>query len=215
MYKIDFHTHSTASADGGISADQYAHAIQSGVVDMVAVTDHNTIDFALSLQQRLGGERIIVGEEISTPQGDIIGLYLKEAIPAGLDIIEAIARIKQQDGLVYIPHPFETIRSGISQSTLEMIADEVDIIESANGRALFQNFGPAAHTWARLHHTVTTASSDAHRAQALGKTYTLLSKLPEQKTLMTLLKTARKQYSKPSIGDILAPKLNSIKKKIR
>ncbi|HLF66947.1 MAG TPA: PHP domain-containing protein, partial [Gammaproteobacteria bacterium] len=63
MYKIDLHTHSTASPDGGITADQYAHALSTNLLDVIAVTDHNHIDFALGLQKQLG-DRIIVGEEI-------------------------------------------------------------------------------------------------------------------------------------------------------
>lgn len=76
MFKIDLHTHSTSSPDGGITAHQYEEALSTGVLDCVAITDHNRIDFAEKLERSFG-DKIIVGEEIMTSGGEIIGLYLK------------------------------------------------------------------------------------------------------------------------------------------
>lgn len=212
MVKVDLHTHSAASPDGGISADQYRQALNSGRLDCIAITDHNRIDSARKLQAELGQDRIIVGEEISTPEGDIIGLFLSKAIPPQPTTRAAAEAIKAQGGLVYIPHPFETVRSGISEACLDGIKDLVDIVESANGRAYFQNFGPQAHTWAHLHGLPAFASSDAHRAGGLGKTYTALRETPTAKTLIELTSTARKAYARPSLLDILAPKRNRVRK---
>src|SRR5262245_43185713 len=110
--KIDLHTHSIASPDRSLSAKNYQKMLASGKLDYVAVTDHNVIDFARILHDQLG-EQIIVGEEIATSEGEIIGLYLTSVVPSGLSAAETVRAIKDQDGLVYIPHPFETLRNGL------------------------------------------------------------------------------------------------------
>ena len=211
MVRVDLHTHSIASPDGNITAEQYRNVLETKL-DCIAITDHNRVDFALKMQAELGDQKIIVGEEINTVQGEIIGLFLKELIEPNQDIAVVIDKIKSQGGLVYIPHPFETVRSGITKETLEQIKDSVDIIEGANGRAFFQNFGPQSHAWARINNIPSLASSDAHRAKALGKTYSEISDIPTTDSLCELSKTARKFYARPSPADILAPKLNRLKK---
>lgn len=214
MFKVDLHTHSIASPDGGISAQQYAHLLDSGVLDAVAVTDHNTINFALQLHQELG-DKIIVGEEIMTSHGEIIGLYLTETIPGGLSPDETIQRIQAQGGLVYIPHPFETIRSGMGPHMLEQIADKIDIIEICNGRAFLQNRSSQTVLWARLNNITGAASSDAHGSRGVGKTYSSLAELPTKETLVSLLQRATHHTGRPSPRALLYPKYHRLRKKIR
>jgi predicted metal-dependent phosphoesterase TrpH len=75
---------------------------------VIAITDHNTIEGSLlakSLEADYDFE-VIVGEEVSSKSGHIIGLYLQESIPAGLSVVETLARISEQDGIAVIPHPF-------------------------------------------------------------------------------------------------------------
>lgn len=215
MIKTDLHTHSVASPDGSISSQQYKSILSSGVLDCIAITDHNRIDFALKMQAELGRDKIIVGEEINTNQGEIIGLFLHKLIEPNQDIADAIKAIKSQNGIVYIPHPFETVRSGITKETLELIKDSVDLIESANGRAYFQNFGPEALSWAGQNDVPTLAASDAHRAKGLGKTYSEFPEAPTMGNIILNAKNARLVYSRPSLLDILAPKLNRLRKLIK
>ncbi len=214
MYKIDLHTHSQASPDGGISAEQYAHALSTGLLDVIAITDHNHIDYAQQVHAQLGN-KIIVGEEIMTAEGEIIGLYLSEPIPAGLSAQETCRRIKAQGGLVYIPHPFETVRSGMHPQTLEEIHQLVDIIEVCNGRAFLQNKGKQAVVWAKLNHVPGAASSDAHGIRGLGKTYTRCRELPTKTTLVTQLTTATPMTDRPSLRALLYPKYHRARKKLR
>ncbi|HSX16144.1 MAG TPA: PHP domain-containing protein [Candidatus Saccharimonadales bacterium] len=212
MYKLDLHTHSHASPDGSLRARDYALMLASGQLDCIAVTDHNRIDFALGLQAELG-DRIIVGEEVSTREGEIIGLFLKEVVPAGLSALETAKRIRAQGGLVYIPHPFETVRSGISEATLLALSlvKLVDIIETYNGRTL-QNRGDRAKRWAQAHATAKASSSDAHGHRGWGKTWTVVAKQPTARTLVKLL--ARASHSTKSTGLVgrLYPKLNRLRK---
>ena len=215
MLKVDLHTHSIASPDGSITIDQYRNILDKNKLDCIAITDHNRIDFALNTQSQLGADKIIVGEEINTRQGEIIGLFLNTLVQPHQNIEDTIKQIKSQGGIVYIPHPFETVRSGVSREVLDRIKDSVDLVESANGRAFFQNLGPEAHAWAHIRRIPTLASSDAHRALAITKTYSVMSEIPTAENIVILAKTARKFYGRPSMLDILAPKLNRLKKALK
>ena len=213
-FKIDLHTHSVASADGGLSLRQYRKVIETGLLDCIAITDHNSIDFATQAKEALGA-RIIVGEEIMTSLGEIIGLFLDEAIPAGQTPAETIAAIRKQDGIVYIPHPFETIRKGLHPATLEKIASEVDILEACNGRAFIQNRSQQALLWAKLNGIASAASSDAHGIRGLGRTYTTMSEVPTRDNLISLLSTGSMHTSRPAVTSLLYPKYHKVLKKIR
>lgn len=214
MIKIDLHTHSTASPDGGISIDDYREALDSGKLQAIAITDHDRIDRAIEIQAELG-DRIIVGEEITTTSGEIIGLYLKKRIASNMSARKTAEAIRAQNGLVYIPHPFETMRKGIQPKTLESISDLVDIIEAYNGRALFQNRGPLAVRWARLNSKSIAASSDAHGRSGLGLTYSIIESQPTSKNLVSQLGLARFNFRRPSPLDLIYPKANRLKKKLR
>ena len=198
MFKIDLHTHSMASKDGGISHEQYAHMLSTNLLDVVAVTDHNSIDFATRLQHELG-DRIVVGEEVMSTAGEIVGLYLRTRVRPGLSPQETVQQIKEQGGLVYIPHPFETIRKGLHPSVLEELIDYIDVIEVCNGRALLQNRSEQAVIWAKLNHVVGAASSDAHGVKGLGRTYTRVKELPTQDTLVNILSRGVPVTDRPSV----------------
>lgn len=213
MFKVDLHTHSIASHDGGITAVQYRSILDDGILDAVAVTDHNSAEFALALQKELG-DKIIVGEEIMTSHGEIIGLYLSKTIPSGLSPLDTIRKIKDQGGLVYIPHPFETIRKGVSPHTLEEITEFIDIIEVCNGRAFLQNRSSQAVVWARLNSVVSAASSDAHGYKGLGKTFSSLSEMPTKESLMQLLDKGILRTAVPSARALLYPKYNKLRKRL-
>lgn len=213
MFKVDLHTHSSASPDGGITPDQYQNALESGVLDVVAITDHNSIDLAVAMQKQLG-DKIIVGEEIMTNRGEIIGLFLQERIKPGLSPLDTVRQIKDQKGLVYIPHPFETIRKGMHESALEEIADYIDVVEICNGRAFAQNHSSKAVVWAKLNQKDGAASSDAHGVKGLGKTYSDLSEMPTKENLMSLLDHAVLRTSRPSLRSLLYPKYHRFRKKL-
>ncbi|MCA9331322.1 PHP domain-containing protein [Candidatus Saccharibacteria bacterium] len=214
MYKIDLHTHSVASPDGGITADQYRRALGAKLLDVVAITDHNTADFALEMRRQLG-DSIIVGEEIMTSAGEIVGLFLTRTIQPGLTPQETIKRIKEQHGIVYIPHPFETIRKGMHPAVLDELVDYVDIIEVCNGRAFFQNKSEQAVVWTRINGKIGAASSDAHGYQGLGSTYTSLTEIPTPENFLKLMYSGIPMTGRPSVRALLYPKLNRLRKKVR
>jgi predicted metal-dependent phosphoesterase TrpH len=213
MLKIDLHTHSNSSPDGGITPEEYAEALEKGHLDYIAVTDHNTIEMASHLHG-VHGSAIIIGEEISCQEGELIGLFLKQAIKPGHSALTAAEEIARQGGLVYVPHPLETVRQGLPMETLETIAKLVDIVEVHNGRAVFQNRGPQAHTWARLHNKPVAASSDAHGYKGLGTTYSVISGPPNGQNLPDLLLKAHYIVKRPPLRSLFYPKYHRARKKL-
>ena len=212
MIKVDFHSHSSESPDGGIRTYQYGKIIESGLLDCIAVTDHNSLTLALELAAKYPG-KIIVGEEVMTSEGEIIGLFLSEKIMAGQSPEETVAKIKAQGGLVYIPHPFETVRHGITVEALDRISSQVDIVEVQNGRAFFQNCGPEAVIWATKNKVAMAASSDAHGHKGVGTTYTEIQAIPTVGNLVDLLKTANLVTDRPPIRTLLYPKGHRLRKR--
>jgi predicted metal-dependent phosphoesterase TrpH len=214
MYKIDLHTHSCASPDGGLRLEDYRRLLKYGDLDYIAVTDHDTISFAKELYHELG-DCIIVGEEVSTLEGEVIGLYLHERIPPGLHLEQAVQAIHLQHGLVYVPHPFETVRKGMSLAVLNTIATDVDIIEIHNGRALFQNRGSKARAWAAKHNVAGASSSDTHGKHGWGRAFSCVSEQPSPKTLPKLLKDATYGTGTAGMRGMLYPKYNRLQKRLR
>jgi len=207
---VDLHTHSVASPDGSLRTADYHRMLASGKLDYIAVTDHDRIDFALKLRAKLG-EHIIVGEEISTQAGEIIGLFLSEPIAAGLTPAETVTHIHEQGGLVYVPHPFETVRKGLSEAALATIASQVDIMETYNGRSL-QNHSKLAAQWATEHNVVGAASSDAHGLRGWGNTCSTVTEAPTRESLLKALQTAQLQTKSTGVIGRLYPKLNRLRK---
>jgi predicted metal-dependent phosphoesterase TrpH len=212
MFKVDLHTHSIGSPDGSLRAADYRRMLERGGLDYIAVTDHNSIAFASELQKSLG-EKIIVGEEIMAREGEIVGLYLREVVPAGLSAVEAVAKIHEQGGIAYAPHPFSNNPKGLPRETLDALADQIDIVETCNGRAIFQANNKQASAWAETHGKPAAASSDAHGRAGWGKTYSIVSEKPTPENLVELLKSST--YSQNFIGlrGALYPKFNRLKRK--
>jgi predicted metal-dependent phosphoesterase TrpH len=214
MFKVDFHTHSVASIDGGISAQQYRQLLDDGRLNCVAVTDHNRIDFALELHRELG-DKVIVGEEIMTSAGELIGLFLTTAIDPGMSPLDTVHAIHSQGGLVYLPHPFETVRHGLQVGVLETLAEQIDIVEGHNGRAVLQNRSNQALAWAKQHDKPVAASSDAHVWRGTGHAYTVIDSLPTVKKLKDSLRQGSLVTGRPPLNTLAYPKINRWWHKLR
>ncbi|MEE9324142.1 MAG: PHP domain-containing protein, partial [Dehalococcoidia bacterium] len=132
--RADFHMHTHYSSDCATPPERLvARCVEVGL-SCIALTDHNTIKGALEVE-RMAPFKVIVAEEIKTPFGEITGLVLKEEVPPGLSPQETVARIKEQGGLVSIPHPFDRFRNSVLKyEALESILSQVDIIEVFNSR---------------------------------------------------------------------------------
>ncbi len=212
-YKVDLHTHSIISHDGGISRRQYKEILNTGILDYVAITDHNDVSFARQMQKEIG-ERIIIGEEIKTKSGEVVGLFLKKTIASGMVLEDTIFEIKKQGGLVYVPHPFETVRSGIKKKDLTRIAEYVDIIEVFNARGFLRGKPDAAYSFAWEKKISMAASSDAHCKWGIGNAYSSIESKPTKKTLSSSLRQAELTRGYASWYSAFCPSINKFKNKI-
>jgi predicted metal-dependent phosphoesterase TrpH len=169
--RVELHSHTRHSRDCLLSPEAIIAACQRRGIGALAVTDHNEIEGAFELQ-RLAPFPVIVGEEVFTEQGEIIGLFLREYIPRGLPAHETVARIKAQGGLVYVPHPFDSYRQGaVGRETLDAIRTDVDLLEVFNARNLQAEDDEQAYAYAWEHGLTMAAGSDAHSVGEFGNAY--------------------------------------------
>jgi predicted metal-dependent phosphoesterase TrpH len=170
--KVDMHTHSEYSPDSRTPLKVQAAAIKAAGLHVVCATDHNTIEGALRLRELADGFRVIVGEEVSSRDGEIIGLFLEKAVPRDLPAEETIARIHDQGGLVSVPHPFSRNRRfHLRRSVLERVWQEIDCIEVFNAREAFARDNVRAAVFAREKGIPGAVGSDAHRASEIGRAW--------------------------------------------
>jgi len=169
--KIDMHVHTCYSKDATLSLETIMESCRRRGLDGVAITDHNTIAGALALKE-IAPLVIIVGEEIDTTRGEILGLFLKEEIPGGLTPEEAMARIREQGGLVGVSHPLDRLRrSALGQAALLDILEELNFLEGFNSRVTFPSDNRKAQALAQAQGLPITAGSDAHTAYEIGRAY--------------------------------------------
>ena len=172
MLRADLHVHTEYSFDCGMSLQAIIDRCLKIGINCVAIADHGTIAGAVKLKE-IAPFEVIVAEEILTPIGEIMGLFLTEEVPSGISAEDAIARIRAQKGLVGLPHPFDYVR-GINQRlrSLESLAPDVDVIEVFNARALPLVFPDRkARRLAQQHGLACIAGSDAHTAHEIGRAY--------------------------------------------
>lgn len=171
MIKADFHIHTEYSMDCASSLEKIiARCLELGI-NCIAVCDHGTAEGALKLKG-LAPFQVIVAEELLTPHGEIMGMFLEETIPSRLSVEETISRIRAQGGLVCIPHPFDSFRhSALDSAILEQIVEQVDIIEVFNARTLPFQSQSKARVFARKHALRQSAGSDAHTISEIGHAY--------------------------------------------
>ena len=175
--RVDCHLHTVASGDSVLTIDELAARAKEAALDAVFITDHNVTAAAADAASRDLGVRVIVGEEIRSPYGDVIALFLTERIPYVLPLPEIIARIRSQGALVYIPHPFDPVRASVGRThagdTLDALcsAGEVDIIEVFNAKTVDQSHNERAAQLAERFGLPAGAGSDAHDAPGVGAAY--------------------------------------------
>jgi predicted metal-dependent phosphoesterase TrpH len=170
------HSHTMWSGDSTTTPDELATAVRESGIDVLCITDHNAIKGAVALVDRLPC-RVIVGEELRTHSGEIIGLFLTEHIPFGISARDAAIRIREQGGVVYIPHPFDPLRNNLASAALDALVEEglVDAIEVFNAKTSLSSLNTKARAFADHHGLAAGAGSDAHVPDALGAAYVEMS----------------------------------------
>ncbi len=170
--RVDCHLHTVDSGDAVTTVDELAAQAAANHLDAICITDHNVISAALVAAQRDMGVRIIIGEEIRTPDGDVIGLFLTERIPYVLPLTEVAQRIRAQGGLVYVPHPFDPARSSLGPALDGLCsAGLADVIEVFNAKIADQALNQRAAAAAARADLPGAAGSDAHDPAGIGAAY--------------------------------------------
>ena len=168
---IDLHLHTDWSHDCSIPAeDLLDHAEEIGL-GAIAVTDHNVFGGALEAVELARSRELVVipGEEVKTDnQGEVIGLFLDEEIPRGMSFADTVAAIREQGGLVYLPHPFDRLHAIPDPATIHRHVAEIDVFEVYNARLLRDSFNDEALRFARKYRLLQGAGSDAHVLQGVG-----------------------------------------------
>ena len=165
--KYDLHIHSKYSSDGVLDPEKIVKiAIKRGL-NGIAITDHNTIKGGIEAKKYENEEfKVIVGSEISTDRGEIIGLFLSEEVKSK-NVPDVISEIKDQNGIIIIPHPFDELRHSAFHPTEEDVKF-IDVIEGFNSRCVFQKYNENAIEFAKKHNLLITAGSDAHFLNEVG-----------------------------------------------
>ena len=179
----DFHVHTRASRDSLLSEDRFIRlALERGLTH-VAITNHNNVEGAVAVRDRvaaLGAEErlhVILGEEVSSAEGEIVGLFLTRTIPAGLSADETADQIHAQGGLVSIPHPYDPFRrSHITEAALERLAEagKIDAIEVFNSRVTLSRHNQRAADLAARYGIPGIACSDAHSGVEVAMSFNAL-----------------------------------------
>jgi len=166
--KFDLHAHSKYSPKCGYMEPKLIVKLaRKKGLDGIAVTDHDTIKGALKTREYADKDlRVIIGSELMTSRGEIIGLFLSEEI-LSTDLIGVIEEIHDQNGVAIVPHPFDTLRRSALWPT-EKDVGYLDGVEGFNARNVYQKSNIDAIEFGKEHKLAITAGSDAHFSNEVG-----------------------------------------------
>ncbi len=169
--RVDLHVHTCYSVDGWMTPEEIVSLLRRRRLGALAITDHNTIEGAIAVRE-IASFPVIVGQEISTADGELMGLFLQEEVPRALSALETVNRIKRQGGLVGVPHPFDRFRpERLHGAILEDLAGGLDFVEALNARVTFWADNLRAERFALEKGLLRSAGSDAHSRFELGRAY--------------------------------------------
>jgi predicted metal-dependent phosphoesterase TrpH len=216
---VDLHMHTDWSHDCSIPvAELLDHAEEIGLGG-IAITDHNAFGGALEAAQLARGRELVVipGEEVKTDeQGEVIGLFLEEEIPRGLSFADTLAAVRDQGGLVYLPHPFDRLHSIPDPATLHRHLAEIDVFEVFNARLLRDSFNDEALRFARKYRLLQGAGSDAHVLQGVGTGAVRMRRFEGPEEFLLSLRTAEVLRRPKSLAYLQSLKwVAQVKEKVR
>jgi predicted metal-dependent phosphoesterase TrpH len=191
MPRLDMHLHTSASPDCRCAPARVVQRAARLGLDRIVITDHDEISGALRARD-LDPRRVLVGEEIRTREGvDVIGILLESRIAPGMSLAESCAAIREQGGIVYLPHPFDTRRGG-GGAWLEQMVEMVDVVEVHNARTWRARLDRRAEDWAEAHGKLRGAGSDAHTLGEMGRGVVELPDFaPERDSMLEALRRGR------------------------
>lgn len=189
MLRADFHIHTKYSMDCHNELDEIVVRCQNLGITCIAVADHDATEGAFKLKE-MAPFKVIIAEEILTPSGEVMGLFLKKHIASGPPLERVIESIREQGGLVSIPHPFDPLRGlRLNDDGWERIIHQVDILEVFNARCPFGRPQAKAKEYAKKYSLSGIAGSDAH---SIGEIGNVIVELPDFNTPQEFLESLKK-----------------------
>ena len=193
--KIEMHVHTRFSKDSLLPLHVLLFMCKIKKIKCIAITDHNEIKGAIKAKQIFAKHKInvIVGEEILTKQGEIIGLFLNRKIEKNLTAKETIQEIKKQNGVVYVPHPFDKKRNKTVLQYEQIIAnkDDIQLIESYNGRNIEKEYAIKQNEIANEIGKTKVVGSDAHTWFEVGRNTMEIRNFDAQEEFLNNIKSAK------------------------
>jgi hypothetical protein len=187
----DLHVHTEFSKDCSSPVEEVLATAREVGLGAIAIADHNEIDGAFLAQELAGDDlTVIVAEEVMTQHGEVIGLFLKELIPKGLTFDETLSLIKEQNGIVYVPHPFDRLRTTPSYRSMVDNLHRIDVIETFNARNYLPQFNLVAERFAAKYNVAAGAGSDAHVLPGLGTAMLRMPRFSGAEEFMSSLREA-------------------------
>jgi predicted metal-dependent phosphoesterase TrpH len=189
--RADLHNHSHFSPDSILSPKDIIDRARRAGLSHIAVTDHNTVRGGLAARELADGVEVIVGEEVRSADGEILGLFLEKDVPRGLPADRSIGLIKEQGGIVGIPHPFDHLRLALHEEAILANIGDIDFIEALNSRIVFATHNKRALEFARKHGLPVSAASDAHSPREVGRSYVEMPAFSGRDGFVAALRTGR------------------------
>jgi predicted metal-dependent phosphoesterase TrpH len=191
----DFHMHTDRSHDCATPPEEVVQRAVAMGLGAIAVTDHNTIAGGLAARAYAAAQgldlHVIVGSEVKTATGEVIGLYLEEEIPRGMLFADTVEAIRAQGAVVYVPHPFDRLHAIPDPVLLARLADQIDVLEIYNARLYRESFNREAERFADRHDLLRGAGSDAHVGEGIGTGAIELPRFSDPASLLVSLGAGR------------------------
>ncbi len=214
LIRVDFHTHTNYSPDSMVKIEDLGRRMDDAGIDKIAITDHNAIDGALRAREKWG-DRIIIGEEVRTKQGELLVFYLQALIPKRLSVEETIAIAKEQGAVICPSHPFDRRRDYWNLDDLERFAGQFDAVEVNNGRSFNPRTNALAEEYARSHRIPGIGGSDGHTLEEIGGVYTTLPAFHDAESLKRALSYCVVHGSRASIAVMFKSLYASVVNRLR
>jgi len=172
MLTCDLHVHTSYSKDGESSVEEILRAAEAAGLDVIAITDHDSVDGAKKALTLPSSVLVIPGIEVSTKQGHLLVLGVTEIIPAGLDVVDTVNIARRMGALLILPHPYHVWRHGVARRK-KVGMSVVDAVESFNSRYIVGSANKKAARIAKRLGKPCVGGSDAHNAKfvGFGRTY--------------------------------------------
>ena len=195
------HMHTEYSRDSRVALADFAELASKAQLGAVCITDHDTIEGGLRLREMGTALQVIVGEEITTADGELVGLYLEKPVAPGQSADRSIDLIHEQGGLAYVPHPFSrNRRRHLRRSVLESVVAKLDIVEVFNAREVASSSNVRALEFARHHSLPGGVGSDSHRPIEIGRAYVDVARFGTPQELLIALREGKVTGTLSGVG---------------